>query len=68
MNYTIIKKHISEIGNGDAIMHNEKIMTVCNKDIKRGFHGITIFGDSYRSGTMPVLFVNIITPRKQRGL
>lgn len=43
--------HISEIENGDAIMHNGHLMTVCNDDIKRcSFMGISIFGDSYRMG------------------
>jgi hypothetical protein len=51
------KVHISLITSGDTIFHNNKEMTVCNKDIKRGFNGITIFGDSYRLGKVPVLRV-----------
>ena len=48
------KTHISTIRGGDTIVHRGKVMTVCNKDIKRGFCGIAIFGDSYRMGTIPV--------------
>lgn len=47
--------HVSDIKVGDCIEHQGKLMTVCNKDIKRGFMGITIFGDSYRSGRAPVV-------------
>jgi len=46
--------HISLIAAGDTILHNGKLMTVCNNNIKRGFMGITIFGDSYRLGNIPV--------------
>ena len=54
---TTKQKHISMISGGDTIIHNDKVVTVCNKDIKRGFCGITIFGDSYRMGTIPVTCV-----------
>jgi len=47
--------HISAIRHGDTIMHNGCMKTVTNKWIKvGGFHGTTIFGDSYRSGTILV--------------
>ena len=46
--------HISLIRNGDTIIHNGVLKTVCNKDIKSGFCGITIFGDSFRMGTILV--------------
>jgi len=49
------KIHISRIRPGDTILHNNKDMTVCKNNIKRSFCGITIFGDSYRLGTTPVL-------------
>ena len=49
-----MEKHISQISAGDTILHNGREMTVCEHDIKRGFCGITIFGDSYRLGTVPV--------------
>lgn len=53
----IINKHISEIKNGDTIIHNGKETTVNNHNIKSGFCGITLFGDSYRMGTIPVTVV-----------
>ena len=49
------KKHISRIRVGDTILHNNIDMTVSSDNIKRGFCGITVFGDSYRLGTIPVL-------------
>ncbi len=51
------KIHISVIMPGDAIFHNNKEMTVCKNDLRRGFCGLTVFGDSYRLGTIPVLRV-----------
>ena len=56
MNKAILKSvHISQIAAGDTIEHNGKLSTVCTKDIHRGgFCGDTIFGDSYRSGALPV--------------
>jgi hypothetical protein len=50
----IIQKHISEVKTGDTIFHNGKETTVTNKDIKSGFMGKTIFGDSYNMGRIPV--------------
>jgi len=53
--YKIVEVHISTIKSGDTILHTDnKITTVCNNNIKRGFCGITLFGDSYRSGTILV--------------
>lgn len=49
--------HISEIRQGDTIHHNGEDVTVCGTDIKSGFCGITIFGDSYHSGYKKVLKV-----------
>lgn len=56
MEYKIREVHISEIRSGDTILHLDgKIRTVCQKDIKRDqFMGVTLFGDSYRLGTIPV--------------
>ena len=51
----IIEVHISTIKNGDTILHTDnKITTVCNNNIKRGFCGITLFGDSYNMGKISV--------------
>jgi hypothetical protein len=49
------KVHISTIKHGDTILHVDGcIRTVCNSNIKRRFCGITLFGDSYRMGTVLV--------------
>jgi hypothetical protein len=43
--------HISQIKSGDAILHNGKVRTVCNRTLKRSeFMGISLFGDSYNLG------------------
>ena len=57
-------RHISFIKSGDTINHHGKLRTVCDCDIKRGFCGITIFGDSYSLGEKPVQLVtfNIARP------
>lgn len=60
MNFKIINTHISLIRSGDIIEHNGKIMTVCNKDIKYGFYGTTIFGDPYRLGNILVKKIVVI--------
>jgi len=53
--YKTEEVHISTIKSGDTILHTDnKITTVCNNNIKRGFCGITLFGDSYNSGTILV--------------
>jgi len=49
------KVHISTIKHGDTILHVDgNIRTVSNSNIKRGFCGITLFGDSYRMETQLV--------------
>lgn len=50
-------KHISLINVGDTIIHEGKERTVCQENIKFGFCGKTLFGDSYRAGTLPVTVV-----------
>lgn len=53
--FKIVEVHISTIKSGDTILHTDnKITTVCNNNIKKGFCGITLFGDSYRIGTLLV--------------
>ena len=51
------KIHISTVKSGDIILHNGKPKTVGSKDIKSGFMGTTVFGDSYRLGTVPVILM-----------
>ena len=54
-NVKIEPVHISQISAGDTIVHDDKLTTVSGNNIKRdSFMGITLFGDSYRSGTKPV--------------
>ncbi len=53
--FKIVEVHISTIKNGDTILFTDnKITTVNNCNIKNGFIGITLFGDSYKSGTVLV--------------
>lgn len=47
-NFEIEIVHKSFIKNGDLIIFNNKAKTVCNKDIKIGFTGLTIFGDPFK--------------------
>ncbi|WP_436658700.1 hypothetical protein [Acinetobacter sp. P1(2025)] len=55
MKTPIIKEvHISTIAVGDTVMHKGQMLTVCRKDISKSFCGHSIFGDSYRSGRIPV--------------
>lgn len=49
------KIHISRIMVGDTIFHDNKEMTVCKNNLKQGFCGLTVFGDSYKMGTAPVM-------------
>lgn len=61
-NMKIVEVHISTIKNGDTIIFTDgKLTTVGNKNIKTGgFCGTTIFGDSYRSGTIKVKKIEFI--------
>lgn len=59
MNYTTHPTHISLIRQGDTIEVNGTLHTVGKNDIKSGFMGLTLRGDSYRLGTVPVLRVVI---------
>lgn len=63
MNYEIVLTHISDIRVGDTVDHLGEIKTVCRNNLKRGFMGRTLFGDSYRLGTLAVRKLNIITHR-----
>jgi hypothetical protein len=54
--FSFIEVHKSTIKSGDIILHNDKLMTVCDKDMKsNSFFGLTIFGDSYNMGNKLVL-------------
>ncbi|MBB3227035.1 hypothetical protein FHW69_001636 [Luteibacter sp. Sphag1AF] len=58
-NVEVVLTHISLIRTGDAVEHNGKLMTVSPGDIKCGFMGHTLFGDSYRLGSIPVRKINL---------
>lgn len=51
-----VEVHISTIRSGDTILHTDgKVRTVCRNNItKDKFMRISLFGDSYRLGTLPV--------------
>lgn len=49
-----IDVHISTIQPGDTVLHYGEVKTVGIKNRKRGFMGVTLFGDSYRLGTQLV--------------
>lgn len=54
-NYKIEEVHISDICVGDTIMHYGEMKTVCRNNISYSdFMGISLFGDSYRLGYLPV--------------
>lgn len=54
--------HISSIKAGDIVEIDGKHHTVNQNHIKRdSFVGTTLFGNSYRLGTLPVMKVNILT-------
>ena len=49
------KIHITDIKVGDTILHNGELKTVCANNIGRDpFMGVSLFGDSYRSGRILV--------------
>ena len=51
-----INVNIEEIRAGDTILHNEKLTTVCDSDIKYcSFMGNSIFGDTYVMGRKKVV-------------
>jgi hypothetical protein len=53
--YKMEEVHISNINPGDTILHvDNKVTTVCRNNIKSGFMGTTLFGDSYNMGSIPV--------------
>ena len=61
----IVEVHISTISIGDSIICNDGFeRTVCKGNIKSNtFMGITIFGDSYKLGRLPVK--KVIYKRKE---
>ena len=54
---TIIEKHIDDVRQGDVVLHDGTERTVSGTDITSGFFGRSLFGDSYRMGTVLVKVV-----------
>ena len=54
MTHTVIPTHIDLIRSGDTVLVDGHLKTVCPNDLKRGFMGTTLWGDSYKLGTVPV--------------
>lgn len=53
----IVEKHIDYVMQGDVVLHNGVERTVSGTDITNGFFGRSLFGDSYRMGTVLVKVV-----------
>lgn len=68
MNYSIVPTHISQIRVGDVVEIDGILKTVGKNNLKHGgFCGTTLWGDSYRSGTVLVPKAVIHTPGYQGG-
>ena len=53
--------HIDTIRVGDIVFHDDQERTVGQANLKpHGFDGTTLWGDSYRLGTLPVMLRNDI--------
>lgn len=51
----IVDCHVADIKQGDTIVHEGRVRTVCLKDLGRtALLGRTVFGDSYKAGHKPV--------------
>lgn len=60
LKYDIKDVHITTIKPGDTIEYDGELKTVCRNNIKTGgFHGTTLFGDSYNGGRVSVKKVTI---------
>ncbi|MDO4695095.1 MAG: hypothetical protein Q4A62_10860 [Eikenella sp.] len=55
MQYEIQPTHIGDIKPGDTVMHHGEMRTVGRRNIKRcPLMGLSLFGDSYQLGRVPV--------------
>ena len=54
MNYVVTPTHIDLIRPGDTVEVDGRLKTVSRNVIKNGFMGKTLWGDSYRLGTLLV--------------
>ena len=59
-NHTLKITHITQIKQGDTIIHNGRLTTVCKNDIKKdNFTGVSIFGASYPRYIDVLTFIKI---------
>ena len=63
MNHIVIPTHVDLIHPGDTVLIDGHLKTVSPGSIKKGFMGTTLWGDSYRLGTLPVRRAVIETAR-----
>lgn len=69
MNYHIKDTRIDNIRVGDVVEIDGVLKTVSPGNIKNGgFMGRTLWGDSYRLGTVPVKLAVIETPKPIRSM
>lgn len=55
--------HISEVRPGMTIYHNDQFATVGKNDItKDKFMGLSVFGDTYKVGTRPIVMILFKVP------
>ena len=54
MTHTVTPTHINLIHPGDTVLIDGHLKTVSPGSIKKGFMGTTLWGDSYRLGTLLV--------------
>ena len=54
MTHTGTPTHINLIHPGDTVLIDGHLKTVSPNDLKRGFVGTTLWGDSYKLGTVHV--------------
>ena len=54
MNHIVIPTHVDLIHPGDTVLIDGHLKTVSPSNIKRGFMGTTLWGDSYKLGTLLV--------------
>lgn len=60
--------HIDAIRAGDTVEIDGVLKTVCPGDLKKcPDMGVTLFGDSYRLGTMAVVKVTFVLPGQERA-
>ena len=64
--WAIQPTHISEIRPGDTVEIDGYLKTVCHGDIRKGFMGRTLWGDSYHLGAKPVARAIFTQPTKEQ--